>query len=144
MPDRTVQNSDFSFTVPDDWIDRTIIAWSAPLTRSPIPPNFMIAYDKLRAAEELGTYVNRQLADLSKSAQNFQLELRRDVQFQGRPAVELIFRWAAPAGAMKQRQLYAQMTDGRVINLTSTARESEFQAADQIFLETLGSFRWMN
>jgi hypothetical protein len=102
----------------------------------------MIAYDKVRAGEEFGAYVNRQLADLSKSAQNFQLELRRDVAFQGRPAVELIFRWSAPAGTMKQRQLYSHMADGRVVNLTCTAREAEFSAADQTFLEILRTFSW--
>jgi hypothetical protein len=142
MPNRAVQNSDFSFAVPDDWIDRSIIAWSAPLSRSPVPPNFMIAYDKVRTGEEFGTYVNRQLADLSKSAQNFHLELRRDLEFQGRPAVELMFRWNAPAGTMKQRQLYSHMPDSRVVNLTCTAREAEFAATDQSFHQILQSFSW--
>jgi hypothetical protein len=142
-PVREVKNSDLSFTVPVDWIDRTIIAWSAPLTSSAIPPNFIVAYDKPQPGEEFGAYVNRKLADLSKTAMKFQLDLRRDIFFQERPGVELMFHWATRPGTMKQRQVYSQTLDGRIVNLSFTALEKEFTWADGVFQSILTSFRFI-
>lgn len=142
-PLREVKNSDFSFTVPSDWIDRTIIAWSAPLTSSPVPPNFIVAYDKLQPGEDFGVYVNRQLGDLGRTAKTFQLDLRRDIQFRDRPGVELMFHWDAGPGTMKQRQVYSQLTNGRIVNLSCTALESDFQSADETFRSILSSFQFI-
>lgn len=142
MP-QTCRTRDFSFQVPDDWTDRSMIAWAAPADNSgPVAPNIMIAYDRPQAGEAVGAYVNRQMKDLSGRAQGFQLELRRDVMLAGRPAVEILFRWNAGAGIVKQRQLYSLLADGRVISIVNTAPADRFPEAEKQFLIMLNSFAW--
>lgn len=142
MGDQRCKTADFSFDVPSGWTDRTIVVWSAAPEAAPVPPNFVIAYDRPKPGEPLGEYVNRQLADLGRTAQKFQLQLRRDITFAGRPAVEFIFCWDAAAGTMQQRQVYGGLPDGRVVSIASTARASDFADADKEFRQILRSFRW--
>jgi hypothetical protein len=142
MP-QACRTKDFSFSVPEEWVDRSMIAWSAP--RGPgkqVVPNVMVAYDQPRSEEDLGVYVNRQLKDLMARAQKFQLETRRDVALAGRPAVELVFQWDTGSGMIKQRQIYSMLPDGRSITIVNTARTPEFPAAETKFLEMLNSFGW--
>ncbi|MDG5493416.1 DcrB-related protein [Niveispirillum sp. BGYR6] len=140
---QTCRTRDFSFQLPDDWTDRSMIAWAGPSDNSgPVAPNIMVAYDRPRPGEALGAYVNRQMADLSARAQGFQLELRRDVMLSGRQAVEVLFQWNSGAGMVKQRQLYAQLPDGRLISIVNTAPAERFAACDQQFLAMLNSFTW--
>lgn len=134
---------DFSFQVPDDWTDRSMIAWAAPPDDSgPVAPNIMVAYDRPRPGEDAGAYVNRQLQDLAGRANGFQLELRRDVMLAGRQAVEIVFRWNAGADIVKQRQLYSLLPDGRVISIVNTAPAPRFADADKLFVAMLNSFAW--
>lgn len=135
-------DADLQFEVPGGWVNRSVIVWSAPATAAEVPPNFVIAYDRPRPEEDLGAYVTRQVADLGRSAQQFRLELRRDITFAGRPAVEVVFQWEAPPGAMRQRQIFSLLPGGRVTSVASTAMASDFAAADETFGGILKSFRW--
>ena len=92
MSDRVCRVSGLAFEVPQGWIERTIIVWSAPPSFSPVPPNFVVAYDRPNPDETLAEYAERQFAELSGAVQGFELELRREIVFAGRPAVEIIFR----------------------------------------------------
>lgn len=137
------RTADFSFLVPEDWVDRSMIAWSAPPGPGRrVVPNVMVAYDQPRSQESLGTYVNRQLKDLMARASTFELETRRDVLLAGRPAVELVFQWNSGTDMVKQRQIYSLLPDGRSITIVNTAPVSEFAAVDPKFVEMLNSFGW--
>jgi len=140
---QTCRTTDFAFHVPDDWVDRSMVAWSAPPgTDRKTPPNVMVAYDRPRAEESLGTYVNRQLKDLTARATKFHLDTRRDVMLSGRAAVELVFHWDAGNGMIKQRQIYSLLPDGRSITIVNTARLTDFPDADAEFMVMLNSFGW--
>lgn len=138
----TARHADFQLDVPDDWVDRTVVVWSAPATAAEVPPNVVVAYDRPRSGEDLRAYATRQVADLARTAQQFRLDLRRDVTFAGRPAVEVVFEWMAPPGVMRQRQLFSLLSDGRVTSVASTARASDFAVAEATFGRILASFRW--
>lgn len=139
---RTHADANFRFDVPADWVDRSIVVWSAPADAAAVPPNFVIAYDRPHDGEGLGEYVTRQIGELGRTADGFQLDVRRDLPFGGRPAVEVTFRWAAGPGTMQQRQIFSILPDGRVASIASTAAAADFAAADATFLEILKSFRW--
>jgi hypothetical protein len=137
------QTNDFRFSVPDQWVDRSMVAWSAPpAPGNPVPPNILVAYDKPRAGEDLATYVDRQLKDLSGKAQKFRLHLKQDVTLANQPAVEVVFSWDSGSATLKQRQIYALVPGGRVISIVNTARLAEFEAAELQFLQMLNSFTW--
>ncbi|WP_029013146.1 DcrB-related protein [Niveispirillum irakense] len=142
MP-QTCHTRDFSFQVADDWVDRSMIAWSAPIDgRGPTAPNLMIAYDRPPPEETVGAYVNRQLQDLSTRAQGFQLELRRDAMLAGQAAVEIMFQWNSGSGIIRQRQIYSLLPDGRCICIVNTAPADRFADSDKQFLAILDSFVW--
>jgi hypothetical protein len=137
------QTNDFRFHVPNEWVDRTMVAWSAPpAPGNQVAPNILVAYDKPRTGETLASYVDRQLKDLSSKARRFGLDLKRDVSLAGQPAVELVFHWDNNGTFLKQRQIYALVPGGRVISIVNTARQQDFDTAEPQFLQMLNSFSW--
>lgn len=139
----TSRTRDFHFNLPDDWVDRTMIAWSArPVPGQAVTPNILVAYDALRDGEDLAGYINRQLKELMGKAKKFQLDLRQDTLLSGRSAVELVFRWDSGAKALKQRQIYALLGDGRAMTLVNTAAAGDFEKAEPYFQAMRESFAW--
>jgi hypothetical protein len=136
--------SDFVFPVPDDWVERSMVGFSAPVTPgSPITPNTLVATNQIPEGEALDAFVTRQVDDLRARASGFVLKLRRDARLDGVPCVEIVFTWqGGEAGIIQQRQVYVARPGGRVISITNTAPEADFAAHDADFLETLSHFAW--
>ncbi len=62
---------DFHFEIPDGWVDRTMVAWSAPpVPGQPVTPNILVAYDIFQKGEDLAAYVTRQIKELMGKAKN--------------------------------------------------------------------------
>ncbi len=138
------RTSEFAFPVPDDWKDRRVIAWSAqPRPGQAVVPNVLATYDRLPEGRTLEAFVDAQAADLARQARRFTLTGRRDVLLDGRRAIELLFRWDAGSGMMRQRQVYAALDDGRVITVVNTALDDEFEAHEPTFGAMLNGFRWL-
>ena len=134
---------EFSFQVPDDWISRSVISWSAsPAAGHRVTPNVVVAYDQVRPGEDIDTYANRQLKELSASAQKFHLDLRRPVVLGGRAAIEVVFHWQSGNGVQKQQQVYTLLPDGRVVLIANLASLADFPAVEPMFRGILGSFVW--
>jgi hypothetical protein len=134
---------DFSFEVPPDWVDRTMIAWSAPARPGDrVAPNVVVAYDALQHGEDLAGYVNRQLKQLMEKARKFHLDLRQDTNLAGRPAIEVMFHWDSTTGTLKQRQIYTLLSDGRAATFVHTAAAANFEKAEPHFTEMMKSFAW--
>jgi hypothetical protein len=138
------RGSDFVFTVPDDWVERSMIGYSAPPSpERPMTPNILIAVNHIPADEELGGFVNRQIEDLGRRAAGFTLSLRRDARLDGAECVEIVFHWqGGDQGTIKQRQVYARRPGNRVVSVTHTAREQDFADCDGLFLDMLRNFVW--
>jgi len=134
---------DFRFEVPSNWVDRTMIAWSAPpLPGERVAPNVLVAYDALQDGEDLAGYVNRQLKQLMEKARKFHLDLRQDTSLGGRPAIEVVFHWDSTTGTLKQRQIYTLLSDGRAATFVHTAAAANFEKAESHFSEMIKSFAW--
>lgn len=138
--------SDFVFPVPDDWVERSMIGYSAPPAQGrPITPNTLVATNQMPDGETLDAFVTRQVADLQARASGFNLKLRRDARLDGVACIEIVFAWAGgKSGRIQQRQIYALRPGGRVISITHTAPEAEFAACDKQFLAMLSAFAWKN
>jgi hypothetical protein len=134
---------DFHFELPEDWIDRTMVIWSAPpIAGQQVTPNIVIAYDTLGVGEDLAEFVNRQLKQLMTKGKSFHLDVRRDTLLDARAAVELVFRWDSGTGMLKQRQIYSSLPDRRVVTFVHTAGGADFDRADPQFAEIQKTFRW--
>jgi hypothetical protein len=140
---QSCRQPEFSFQVPDEWVPRTIISWSAPPAAGrSVTPNVVVAYDRPEPGEDLDTYANRQLKDLAARARQFHLDLRRPVVLGGRAAIEAIFHWDSGGGVHKQQQVYSLLPDGTVILIANLASLADFAAIEPLFRSILGSFTW--
>ncbi len=140
------RGSDFVFSVPDDWVERSMIGFAAPASpERPMAPNILVAVNQIPPDEALGHFVNRQIEDIGRRAAGFTLALRRDARLDGAESVEIVFSWqGGEQGLIKQRQVYSRCPGNRVISVTHTAREADFADCDGVFLEILRNFAWVN
>jgi hypothetical protein len=141
---QTSVNRDFTISVPDDWTDRTMTIFAAPAGAGQrVTPNVLMASDRVKAGEDLDAFVTRQMHDLKHRARDFRLKLRREGVLDGRDCVEVVFRWnSVEQGFLQQRQVYAMIDAARILTITNTASEPEFEAADRTFQRILGTFSW--
>ena len=135
---------DFSFSVPDDWVERSMIGYSAPPSpERPMASNILVSVGEIPPDEELGSFVNRQIEDLGRRATGFTLALRRDARLDNSPCVEIVFSWqGGDQGVIKQRQIYVRRPGNRIVSVTHTAREQDFAGCNATFLEMLSNFSW--
>lgn len=138
------RTAEFSFAVPDGWKDRRVLAWSAqPRPGQAVVPNVLATYDRLPSGKTLDAFVDGQADDLKRHAKRFSMLGRREVLLGGRRALELVFRWDAGSGLMRQRQVYCHLDDGRVVTVGHTALDGEFDASEPVFQDMLAGFRWL-
>ena len=136
--------SDFVFPVPDNWVERSMIGYSAPASPGqPMTPNALVAINQMPEGETLDSFVSRQVEDLRARASGFALKLRRDARLDGIACIEIVFAWqGGEMGRIQQRQIYAIRPGQRVISITHTAPEAEFANSDSMFLSMLSQFAW--
>ena len=86
------ESHDLSFDVPRDWVDRSVVAYAAPLPPGhAIAPNVVMTRDQLGPGETLRAYADRQLVELARRLDGFNLASRDERTFGASPAVELQF-----------------------------------------------------
>ena len=130
-------NEDFEFTVPDQWIERSVVTFSAPPVMGKLPPNFAIAYDVMPAEEELLKYANRQVDSLRAMLKDWQMIQQSATRISGREALSVLFSWQLPSGKMMQRQSFVRLDARRVVSIGCTATEADFPAADSGWFEAI-------
>ena len=135
---------DFAFQVPDDWVERTMIGYSSPPAPDrAVTPNVLVSVGEIAPGEEIGSFVDRQVEDLSHRTVQFTLLLQRPVRLDGANGVEIVFTWSGgEQGTIKQRQVYARRGPNRVLSITHTAREQDFASSDPVFIGMLDQFAW--
>jgi hypothetical protein len=134
---------DVVFDVPDDWHDRTIAAFAAPLKpKQMIAPNFVLTRDVVPETEPSSAYADKQLVELAKRLEAFNLSERRDSMVGGLPAVDLIFTWRGSNGVIKQRQTFVATGAGSVLTFVATALVTEFPEMEPAFQAILGSIQF--
>lgn len=100
-------SSSLILEVPADWVDRSVIAFSAP--RHPareISPNIVVTRDVADEDGHASSYADRQLVELAKRLSEFCLLARRESVLGGMPGVEIEFTWTGAAGLIHQRQIF--------------------------------------
>lgn len=134
---------DVSFEIPNDWHDRTIAAFAAPLKpKQTVAPNFVLTRDVAPEQEASSTYADKQLVELAKRLEAFNLSERRDTLVGGLPAVDLIFSWRGANGTIKQRQTFVATGTGTVLTFVATALITEFSTMEPTFQAILDSIKF--
>jgi hypothetical protein len=136
------EGKDLTFEVPDEWEDRSVVAYSAPTSRAnPNAPNVVVTRDKLGNGEDAAKYANRQIGDLAKQLTGFRLLEQRDVVLGGVPAKELVFSWLGSRGRIVQR-LAMVLQGSRVVNVTTTVPTADAAKMAPVFDRIMGSLRF--
>lgn len=131
-----------SFEVPRHWEDRTIVAFSAPARPGQsTAASFVMTRDALGASDTLASYADRQLAELSKRVDGFELVERRDLQVSGAPAVALRFTSKALAGPLVQRLVVIEDRRRAVVCITATAPRADAAQMEPLFDRMIAGVR---
>jgi hypothetical protein len=98
--------------------------------------NMVITRDRLRQAETLSTYIDRQLVDLAKKLKRFVIRGRTDCSVGGTPAHEIQCTWQGAQGVIEQF-LTVVPRGGGVITFTASALKAEGSTILPMFREVL-------
>lgn len=138
MPRHT--ESDVSFDVPRHWENKSIVAFAAPSRKDqPVAPSFVLTRDALGDRESLGAYAERQLTELSRTVDGFELVEKRDTTVGGAPAVAIRFHQTTADGALAQKLVIVESRRRQVLCFTVTAAKSDAEQMDPLFERMLGS-----
>jgi hypothetical protein len=136
------EHPDISFDVPPDWEDRSVAAFSAPIAPGQkTGPNVVLTRDKLLPGEDIGAYADRQLAELARRLDKYDLRKREEITFGGLPAVEARFSWKGGGGPVDQRLVMCVTGERLVLSLTSTAPRGTGPEVDPIMDRVLASVK---
>lgn len=137
------EDRDLSFDVPRHWDDKTIVAYAAPpAPGQAIAANLVLTRDALREGETLAGYADRQLTELAKRLDGFELEGREDSQLGGAPAVTVRFTARAAAGPLAQRLVVIEGRRRGVYCFTATSAQADAAQNDPLFDRMLATIRF--
>lgn len=126
-------------TKPNEWYDRSIMAFSIPCD-DPMPPNVTLTRDLRNTSKDnlddtIEVYAKQQLETLVSSLPSFNLERERTSYNGQYPAAEFLFSWESGNGRIKQWLIYLLMPDKTIVSFTSTAAASKFSDHEKAFYD---------
>ena len=137
------EQNDVSFDVPRHWEDKTLVAYaSPPQDGQATSANLVMTRDVLGERETLGDYADRQLAELAKRLDGFELVRREDTTLGGLPAIVLRFGSKAAAGPLLQRLAVAEGRRRSVYCFTVTTPKADAAQTDPLFDRILSTVRF--
>ena len=137
------EEKDVSFDVPRHWDDRSIVAFAAPpQAGQSVAGNLVMTRDTLGERETLGDYADRQLTELTRRLDGFELHRREEVTLGGAPAVALRFASRASSGPLEQRLVVVAAPRRGVLCFTATTGKADAEQNDPLFDRILGSVRF--
>lgn len=136
-------NRDVSFDIPEGWTDASIISF-----RVPGPPSgkletnmTLMKVDTKPASTPLSTYAMQQVSTLASALPRFELVSQKAVTFGGLPAVEILYSWGTPDGAVMQRVTVFDRGE-YTWSFTATAQRGAFEKALPTFDRIAASFQF--
>lgn len=140
------QDKDASFETPQNWVDKTIVAYAAPSEKPRDPaPNFVMTREAIREGDSLRSHADRQLLELGRHLKDFDLLESKETQLGGQPAVFLRYTWMGHYGRLEQTVSIVErfMEQGRMATaFTTTAPAQDAAKARPLFDEMLRTVRF--
>jgi hypothetical protein len=137
------ESRDVTFDVPRHWDDRTLVAFAAPAKPGQATaPNVVMTRDTLGPEETIQSYADKQLAELSKRLEGFELEERKEQTFGGQPGVELHFTWQGSAGKLEQRLAMAVGKRRTVFCFNATMAKADAEQMNPLFDRIMSTIKF--
>ena len=147
----THQHKNMAFDLPDRWVDRTVVAFSAP-AQPDIPkehlPNVVMTREALAEGDTLRTHADKTLLEMAKQLDGFDILESRETVLGGLRAVHIRFKWISSFGELEQGMTMCESPPepddtGRFATLVTTSAHAKVAAqAKPVFEQVLGSFRF--
>jgi hypothetical protein len=128
-----------SFNIPDEWSDKSVNVFS-PSGDLPGDLSFVITRGSLGSGQNLASYVEEQLKELSTTLPQFRLIRKYESTVNTLPAYKTEFTWKAEEKSMIQQQTYV-MSDPVVLVLTATTIEKFSREYQLVIDNVISSFR---
>ncbi|MEZ4295258.1 MAG: DcrB-related protein [Polyangiaceae bacterium] len=136
------QQGNVSFEIPRHWEDKTIVAFSAPSRGGKdAAGSFVMTRDRLEETDTLASYADRQLAELGKRVDGFELLEKRELSVGGARAVSLRFASKAAAGPLVQRLVIVEDRRRAVVCFTATAPKADASQLEPLFDRMISGVR---
>ena len=136
------EQRDISFDVPRHWDDKTITAYAAPAAPGQsVAANLVMTRDALRDGETLAHYADRQLAEMAKRLDGFELSRRDDLVIGGAPAVSIRFGSRGDKGPLEQRLVVVEGRRRGVYCFTATTSKADADQNNPLFDRMLSTIR---
>ena len=133
---------DFAFSIPDEWVDRTIVSFSAPVgKKSKFAPNIVVTKDILDDIKPMEEYVDKQLVDLASQMEKFNLLKRNKITIDSLSAVELSYTWSGTNGTIQQSQVFV-IVGKKMITFTATSFKDDFPLVAPVFQMIANSMKF--
>jgi len=137
------EHSDVTFDVPRDWNDRSVVAFAEPAKEGQrTAANVVLTRDTLPKGQTLKSYADKQLVELAKGMNGFDLRKREEMQLGGREAIEIRFGWVGGNGPIEQRLTMVQGAKGKVLSFTTTVTRDQASKFDAVFDRVLASVKF--
>lgn len=139
------QGTDASFDVPNDWEDKTIVAFSAPAKPNTLVPNVVLTKDKLKPEETIEQYTDRTIVDMARQLAAFKLIGKEARDVGDHRGFEIRFSWNGSANkTVIQRILMVSGTGRTVLGLNVTCAQNDLKSIEPLADRILSSFRMTN
>jgi hypothetical protein len=120
-----------------------MVAFAAPARPGQATaPNLVVTRDMLGPSDTLDGYADRQLSELSKRLQEFELVARTERTLGGQPAQELHFEWLGQAGPLEQRLVIVLGRRRQLYCFTATAAKADAEQLEPLFERILSTVRF--
>lgn len=137
------EERDISFDVPRHWDDKTIVAYAAPAQPGQaVAANVVLTRDTLRDGESLAGYADRQLADLAKRVDGFELIKREEATLGGAPALVIRFASRSGSGPLVQRLVVIEGRRRGVFAVTATTAKADAAQNEPLIDRILSTIRF--
>jgi hypothetical protein len=142
------QDKDVSFETPQNWVDRTIVAYAAPSDDKgrEAAPNFVMTRERMREGDSLRSHADRQLLELGRLLKDFDLLESKETVLGGQPAVFLRYTWMGHYGRLSQTVTIVEREHperGRVAaSFTTTSKTEDAPKTTAVFADILKSVKF--
>ena len=118
------RNEQVAFEAPEGWEDKTIVAFAAPVSPGKFSPNIVMTKDVLKPGETLRSYADRQIMELARRLEGFDLVESGDRVVGGLTALEYRFTWTSEHAELHQHTVMLAPRE-RVMTFTGTATHED-------------------
>lgn len=132
------KNEDVTFEAPSGWEDKTIVAFAAPAQPGKFSPNVVMTKDAMKPGESLRSYADRQIMELARRLEGFDLLESGEREIGGIHALEYRFAWRSEHAELHQHTVMCA-PGAQVLTFTGTATHADEAALDDAMEQLLAT-----